>query len=735
RKSERHTFKARTLAVCQDQKPERRFLNGPVSSSIQEAIDRADPGATILVYPGTYRESVTVDVPGLTIKAARYSEATRYDEPEFLSAQKQDAAITIVADNVTIQGLSIGNFMRAGVVVDADEAAVLRNHIAGARKGTGVLVQGAHSVSVRRNRMESLRFGIRVEGASASTTIRDNRIHARNGLLIRGRARDIAAEHNDLEDNRTCVMVAARGGHMPSGVNIHYNDLRQSSEWGLRVKAGSAETLDVTEIDATKNWWGDPDGPSGRGPGQGSRVTDGAAFDPWLTHYWQPTWKSLAQDSVPEWYKDAKFGIYMHWTPACVPARNTDRYATKMYRSLKEYHTKHYGHPSEFGFKDFIPMFTLENWNPDRMAELFKRSGARFAGLTSEHHDGFAMWDSDLTRWDSADMGPRRDVAGELAGAVRDHGMKLVLSQHRVSLATPWKRNGWYSRKDDFDTRDPRFWGLYFPPRRGQRSEEWVTDWKDRLVEKVNKYRPALMWMENGWEEGRPDKKWGPTYYGEEKRAFLAEWYNKCQQWGVKPVVTYKQKRKYNYGVLDQEGGKRKELKPYWWQTDAHMGGGWFYNRNAGYKSVNRMVDNLVDRTSKRGITLLSFGPKADGTLAEPIKERLKGIGKWLDINGEAIYATRPWDVAEAGDLRFTRSKDGDTVYVISLSWPGEEPAVESMASGSEHCPREIEQISLIGSDTKLTWSREDDALHVNMPDERPCKHAWALKVELSPGN
>jgi alpha-L-fucosidase len=377
-------------------------------------------------------------------------------------------------------------------------------------------------------------------------------------------------------------------------------------------------------------------------------------------------------------------------------------------------------------------MFTLKNWNPQRMAKVIRASGARFAGMTSEHHDGFAMWDSELSQWDAADMGPRRDVIGELAQAVRDKGMKFAISQHRINLVSLWPSGGWYSRGDSYDTRNPKYWGLYFPPMEGRRTDEWIQDWQNRLVEKVNKYRPDLMLMENGWDEKGPGSFRGPTYYRENKKAFLAEWFNKCLEWGINPVVTYKQECKYDYGVLNLEGGKMKHKQPFWWQTDMHLGGGWFYNKNASYIAVNRLVDDIVDRTSKRGITLLSFGAKADGTIAEPIKQRLRGLGQWFDTNGDAIYATRPWKVAQEGEnLRFTRNKQGDTLYVICLDWPGEKLAIESLAADSELCPQDIERVRLLGHDGELEWSREGDALHVTMPSEQPCKHAYSLKVEL----
>mgnify|MGYP000621436754 CR=1 FL=1 len=321
RKSERYTFTARTLAVCRDQKPERRFLNGPVSSSIQKAVDRAKPGDTILVYPGIYRESVTVDVSGITIKAAQYSEKSRPDEPEILDAQGEDAALTITGTDVTVHGLTLRNAARAGIKVEANGAEIARNRTLGPAETTGLLIEGARGVSVRRNELRKLESGITVTGQSGDVLIRDNRIHrCGTGIAVRGEANGLTAKHNDLERNRIGILVSAEDGTLPSGIAAHYNDLRKNNEFGLQVKGEEFPESNDKKIDGRRNWWGNEDGPSGRGPGSGSGVSRGARFKPWLTQYWQPTWESLSRDTVPEWFKDSKVGVYMHWTPTSVPA-------------------------------------------------------------------------------------------------------------------------------------------------------------------------------------------------------------------------------------------------------------------------------------------------------------------------------------------------------------------------------------------------------------------------------
>jgi len=739
RKSERHTFAAHTLAVCQDQRPERPFLNGPVSSSIQEAVEKADAGTTILIYPGSYQESVTVDVPGITIKAAEYSEETRSDEHEIIDAKGENTALTVAAKNVTIHGLSFTNTLIAGIKIDADGALIAGNRAVGPEQAVGLLIDGARDVTVRRNGLHELQSGIRVMGESRDVSIRDNRIHRCGaGIAVRGDVSDITAKHNDLEQNRNGILLSAADGTLPSDVEAHYNDLGENSESGLQIRGGDLPESGESAVDARRNWWGDEDGPSGRGSGAGSSVSRGVHFDPWLKQYWQPTWESLARDTAPEWFKDSKFGIYMHWTPTSVPAHG-GWYSNSMYGGDNtDWHAENYGHQSTFGFKDFIPMFGLRKWQPQKWAALFQEIGCRFVGMTSEHCDGFAMWDSALTQWDAAEMGPRRDVVGALAEAVRNHGMRWVLSQHRVFRA---EYENWAKRRDDWDTTNPKYWGLYMPPfPSGKRSEEWIRDWKDRLVEKINRYKPSLMWMESGWEEGGHGSVKDDTYFKPEKKRFVAEYYNKAIEWGIEPVVTYKWEHRHDYGVWNYEYNLEQvdKIRGEAWLADWPMNG-WYYHRDVAgddYKSTDSILTTFIDIVSKNGVVMLNIPPKADGTIPQAIKNRLRNIGEWLEVNGNAIYETRPWKTYREGkNIRFTRSKSGDVIYVICLSWPGEELAVQSLSSGSELCQRDVKDVGMLGVNQKLSWSRNDKALRVEMPAERPGRHAYALKVELSIGN
>jgi alpha-L-fucosidase len=231
---------------------------------------------------------------------------------------------------------------------------------------------------------------------------------------------------------------------------------------------------------------------------------------------YQPTWNSLRTHQTPQWFQNAKFGIYTHWGVYSVPATgpNGTWYPYNMYREGTEqfeYHAKTYGHPSEFGYKDFIPMFTAEHFDADEWAELFKKAGARFAGPVAEHHDGFAMWDSAYTEWNASKMGPKRDVTGELANAIRKQGMRFMVAMHHAE-------NWWFFPhwKKQYDTSDPRYAGLYGPThdtdlvpnedvewdddwdQQSRPSKEFLDMWKNKLVEVVEKYEPEYIWFDFG---------------------------------------------------------------------------------------------------------------------------------------------------------------------------------------------------------------------------------------------
>jgi len=484
---------------------------------------------------------------------------------------------------------------------------------------------------------------------------------------------------------------------------------------------------------------------------------------------YQPTWNSLGRHQIPEWFKDAKFGIYTHWGVYSVPAygRNGSWYPHNMYKKGTDqynYHVKHYGLPSKFGYKDFIPMFKAEKFNADEWAELFKKAGAKFAGPVAEHHDGFAMWDTKYSKWNAAKMGPKRDVVGELEKAIKKRGMKFITTFHH---ATNW---AYYPHwVESFDCSNPKYSGLYGPIHdqdknwpewykigadelafmQQQPSKEFNELWLGKLKEVIDNYQPDLIWF-----DGSLDRM-----HDNYERNFFSYYFNQAEKWNKDVEVLFKgDDVPPCVATVDFELGRMGRLTKYIWITDTSIDeqGAWSYVQGLTYKSANQLVDNLIDRVSKNGLLLLNVGPKADGTIPEEAKERLLEIGKWLEVNGDAIYGTRAWriygegptvmeaagayterggrDVEYTGeDIRFT-VKDNN-LYVICLAWPGDEVVIRTLRRLEEELSiywteDDIESIRMLGADEELDWHFSEAGLHIKTPDKRPCKYAYVFKIK-----
>ncbi len=462
-----------------------------------------------------------------------------------------------------------------------------------------------------------------------------------------------------------------------------------------------------------------------------------------------PTWESLKTHPDPQWFDDAKFGIYCHWGPYAVPAFGNEWYSRNMYRPgtpENKHHLEKYGPLDKFGYKDFIPMFKAEKFNADEWAELFAQAGARFAGPVAEHADGFALWDSKLTRWNAVRMGPRRDVVGELEKAIRKRGLKFIATLHHQWL---W---AWYPTFNPaVDASNPEYAGLYGPPVREaawnfsgsamRHSPEFCRLWEDKIREVIDKYQPDLLWFDGRmWmiDEGN-------------RRSFLAYYYNSARRWGRDVAVTYKDRDlEPGTAIVDIERGRMSKKTSFKWLNDDSIDWkSWCYIENPDYKSVNRLIDGLVDIVSKDGNLLLNIGPKPDGTIPEPVRERLLAMGAWLRMNGEAIYGTRPWETFGEGptqiseghfgerkiaeftsdDIRFT-TKPG-ALYAILLDWPANGSARIHSLPDSERLPfGKIKTIRMFGDNAAaLTWKQDAQGLIVNLPAHRPCDHAYVLKI------
>ncbi|MCF2947091.1 alpha-L-fucosidase [Paraglaciecola aquimarina] len=348
---------------------------------------------------------------------------------------------------------------------------------------------------------------------------------------------------------------------------------------------------------------------------------------------YQADWISVKKHQTPDWFLNAKFGIYFHWGPYTVPAHKTEWYSMWMYKEghpIRKYHEETYGSLDKFGYKDFIPMFTAEKFDPDEWASLFKQAGAQFAGPVTEHADGFAMWDSELTKWNAADMGPKLDIVGEMAKAIRSQDMKFIATFHHQ-----WKY-AWYPTWDKTtDAANPEYADLYGPkvppgtfnlknmteadPAPDQKfNQEWLA----KIVEVVDKYDPDLVYFDNKMdiikEQTRLD--------------FLSYYYNHAAKNNQDVVVTYKfEDLQQGSAVLDLERSRMSEKKPFPWLTDDSIDwNSWTHVADPKYKSANRLIDFLVDVVSKNGGVLLNITPTAQGEIPQPVRARLLAMGEWL---------------------------------------------------------------------------------------------------------
>jgi alpha-L-fucosidase len=464
----------------------------------------------------------------------------------------------------------------------------------------------------------------------------------------------------------------------------------------------------------------------------------------------QPSWNSLRNIAVPQWLRDGKFGIYTHWGVYSVPAygKNGTWYAHNMYTKPDSDERKHqeatYGPLDKFGYKDFIPMFTGSHFDADEWAELFKNAGARFAGPVAEHHDGFAMWNTKYSEWNAANMGPKRDVVGELSKSIKQHGLKFMTAFHH---AEHWFYFPTWDKR--YDVSDPRYSGLYGVSHEPDvlPDKKFLDVWIGKLTEVVDAYDPDLVWFDYGLR----------LIQQRYKQDFLSYYFNKAAASGKAVTVTYKNHDLTpGVGIDDLELGREVNMTYYEWITDTTIdsGSGWGYVADLGFKSEDQLVTGLVDRVSKNGFLLLNVGPKPDGTIPDPAKERLQAIGEWLRINGESVYGTSPWLVAGEGptqlkksgsfnednglrytpqDIRYT-CRD-NFLYATCLTWPGDSAAFTSLVPKGETWtglyPSEIASISMLGSDEPLRWEFTKEALVVTTPRTKPCDHAFVFRITL----
>jgi alpha-L-fucosidase len=497
---------------------------------------------------------------------------------------------------------------------------------------------------------------------------------------------------------------------------------------------------------------------------QDAKPATGAELPPIAEGPFAPDWESLKRYECPEWFRDAKFGIWAHWGPQCVPMVG-DWYAKNMYvpgarRDQYDYHVKTYGHPSKVGYKDIIPQWKAEKFDPDRLMALYKAAGARYFVSMGVHHDNFDLWDSKHHRWNAVQMGPQRDIVGAWQEAARKQGLRFGVSEH-LGASFTWFQTSHGSDKTGpragvpYDGADPKWEELYHWPAAPDDTAWYSTDprwhqqWFARIKDLVDQYQPDLLYSD------------GAVPFDAVGRSLLAHYYNTnmaghrgkleavycLKDWTTRPGHgDYVE----GIGVQDVERGGLSEIKPAPWQTDTSIGD-WFYNKNwkakdtgTMYRSPKWVIHTLVDVVSKNGNMLLNIIQRPDGSIDPEVHSLLKELAAWMTVNGEAIHDTRPWRVYgegpatvsggafkedfgfSAADVRFTRSKDGKTVYAIALGVPAEPVRIASLAD------EKIAAIALLGGDTTLDWKQDASAVVIQPVKAWPCGHAVAFKITLA---
>ncbi len=450
-------------------------------------------------------------------------------------------------------------------------------------------------------------------------------------------------------------------------------------------------------------------------------------------------WNSLSAYRVPEWYKNAKFGIFIHWGIYSVPAFGNEWYSRNMYiqgSSEFEHHRKTYGEQKDFGYKDFIPMFRAEKFDPKEWAELFKKAGAKYVVPVAEHHDGFQMYDSEISKWNAANMGPKRNVLGELSAEFNRQGMVNGASTHRIEH--------WFfmshGKEFESDITDAEQEGDFYWPAMPERDHydlfsepaptvDFLEDWMIRTCELIDRYRIKVLYFD-WWIQHQSAKPY--------LQKIAAYYYNRAAEWGEEVVICYKHDAfMFGTALVDIERGQFAQIQPFYWQTDTAIAkNSWCYTENNDFKKAKDILCDLVDIVSKNGNLLLNVGPKADGTISDEDRAVLLEIGEWMEKNGEAVYGTRPWRIAaegptEVAEGQFTDGKDkvftaedfrftvkGDSLYAICLHYP-EDGKVTIKALGEQdasHLPKFhgiIKSVEVLGFEEQPDWKRDGEGLHI----------------------
>lgn len=476
----------------------------------------------------------------------------------------------------------------------------------------------------------------------------------------------------------------------------------------------------------------------------------------------QSHWDSLKRYRCPEWFRDAKFGIWAHWGPQCAPKQG-DWYARNMYiqgSRQYNYHVEHYGHPSEFGYKDVIPLWRAENWEPETLIRRYKKAGAKYFVALGVHCDNFDCWSSRHHRWNAGKMGPKRDVVGTWCDLARRYDLRFGVTEH-LAWSYSWfnvnkgsDQTGPYAGVP-YDGNDPQYQDLYFEPHEESAAnfpqhpaDSFKRSWFERVKDLIDQNRPDLVYTDGG-------------AFGQVGLDLIAHYYNANMSWhggqleGVytlkNHLATTKLIGDYQEGAstLDVERGLVGDIRDEPFQTDTCIGN-WYYWEGYDYKKPRDVVHMLIDVVSKNGCLLLNFPLMPDGTLDSRAESILEDITNWTGVNGEAIFASRPWKrygegptAAPGGlfsertmkpftpaDLRFTTKRG--KLYLFCLGWPEQDINVRALGTSSGLWKERISHVRLLGSEEKIKWSLEPEQLRIVRPGRKPCDFAIAFELSNS---
>ncbi len=470
----------------------------------------------------------------------------------------------------------------------------------------------------------------------------------------------------------------------------------------------------------------------------------------------KPTEKSLKQYKYPEWFRDAKFGIWAHWGPQAVP-RQGDWYARKMYEEGSaeyKYHLAHYGHPSKFGYKDIIPLWKAQNWNPEKLMALYKKAGAKYFVSMGTHHDDFFLWDSKIHQWNSVNYGPKKDVVGIWQKAAKKEGLKFGVSEHLAASFTWFQSSHGADTLGDlagvpYDGADPMYQDLYHAKAESKdkgwlsNNIEWQREWLFSIKELIDNYHPDLLYSDSG------------IPFGEYGQNMVAYFYNEdaTRNGGITDVVYNCKQVSDGMWVQDMERGVQDSINPFPWQTDTSIGD-WYYRTGQKYKSAAQVIQLLTDIVSKNGNLLLNIVQTPEGDLEPDVLQIVNGIADWMALNSEGIYDTRPWKIYGEGsstikanevkgpfaglsdtrgfngtDIRFTTK--GNTIYAYCLAKPLDDIKIKSLGKNSKNLDKEIASVTLLGSSTNLHWKQQGDALIIKKDFKIPVEEVPILGFKI----